>query len=129
MSTLIFPPDHQRVMPYLVMRDAAGFIRFMQEVFDAKEKMNFKSDAQTIAHAELAIGESVIMFSGDTQQLAPCTGGGFIYMSDADEIYHKAIKAGATPILPPKDNPYGRSGGFMDPFGNTWWVKTYRPNP
>jgi PhnB protein len=47
-------------------------------------------------------------------------------MDDADNIYQKAIKAGATVALPVKDNPNGQSGGFKDPFGNTWWVKTYR---
>jgi PhnB protein len=65
MATLKFPNDHQQVMPYLVIADAEGFIEFMQEVFDAKEHMNFKSDDHTVTHAELAIGESIIMLSGD----------------------------------------------------------------
>jgi uncharacterized glyoxalase superfamily protein PhnB len=88
--------------------------------------MRFMIDELTIAHAEIAVGESIIMISGDTELLAPCTGGGFIYVTDADEVYEKALKAGSTSVMPIKDNPYGRSGGFMDPFGNTWWVKTYR---
>jgi PhnB protein len=129
MKNVNFPADHQQIMPYLVIKNADGFIRFMQEVFEAREKMKFKSDEETIAHAEITIGESVIMLSGDTKQLAPCTGGGFIYVPDADQTYERAIKAGAAPVIPVKDNPYGRSGGFMDPFGNTWWVKTYRSNP
>lgn len=128
MNTLNFPAEHQQVMPYLVLQDADRFIRFMQDVFGAKEKMIFKSDERTIAHAEITIGGSIMMLSGDTRQLAPCTGGGFIYVPNADETYEKAIKAGAASVMPVKDNPYGRSGGFMDPFGNTWWVKTYRSN-
>ncbi len=128
METLDFPKDHQRVMPYLVIEDADGFIGFMQEVFGAKEKMNFKADGKIIAHAELTIGESVIMLSGDTTQLTPCTGGGFIYVADADETYKKAIESGATGVMAIKESPFGRSGGFMDPYGNTWWVKAYRPN-
>jgi PhnB protein len=107
----LIPADHQQVMPYLVIKEADDF-----------------SGEQTIAHAEITIGESVIMLSGDTRQLAPCMGGGFIYVPDADETYNKAIKAGATSVILVKGNPYGRSGGFTDPFGNTWWVKTYRTN-
>lgn len=128
MNTLNFPADHQQVMPYLVIKHAADFIRFMQNVFDAKEKMRFMRDEHTIAHAEITIGESVIMMSGATDEFAPCTGGGFIYVANADEIYTKALNAGARAVMPVKDNPYGRSGGIMDPFGNTWWIKTYRPD-
>ncbi|WP_139377332.1 VOC family protein [Daejeonella lutea] len=126
METLDFPKNHQRLMPYLVMKDADRFIRFMQDVFGAKEKMNYKPDGKIIAHAELSIGESVIMFSGDTTQLEPCTIGGFIYVADADETYKKAIDSGAIGVMPIKESPFGRSGGFTDPFGNTWWVKAYR---
>ncbi|HMI02988.1 MAG TPA: hypothetical protein VK541_10930 [Pedobacter sp.] len=71
MKTPNFPNDHQQVMSYLVVKDAEGFIRFMKEVFDAREKMIFKSDDRTIAHAELTIGKSVIMFSSDVVQLSP----------------------------------------------------------
>lgn len=121
-----FPPDHQQMMPYLVMERADDFILFMQRVFDAQVKMNFKSDAQLIEHAELTIGASVLMLSGDTKLLTPATASCFVYMDDADDICQKAINAGATVALAVKDNPNGRSGGFKDPFGNTWWVKTYR---
>jgi PhnB protein len=71
MNALNFPADHQQPMPYLVIKDAADFIRFMQDVFEAKEKMRFMSDEHTIAHAEVTIGESVIMISGAVDQLAP----------------------------------------------------------
>ena len=128
MSIPNFPADHQQVMPYLVIKNADDFIRFMQEVFEAKEKMRFMRDEHTIAHAEITIGESVIMISGAADQLAPCTGGGFIYVNNADETYAKALNAGAKAVMPVKDNPYGRSGGIMDPFGNIWWIKTYRPD-
>lgn len=126
MKTPEFPEDHQRVMPYLVINEAEDFLQFMKDVFDAEEKMKFKSDEKTIAHAELTIGKSVVMVSGDTKLLPPCTAGGFIYVADADATFKRAIEAGAKEVLPVKDNPFGRSGGFEDPFGNTWWVKTYR---
>jgi PhnB protein len=128
MYKLNFPADHQQVMPYLVIDDAPAFITFMQTVFDAKEKMRFMADEKNIAHAEITIGHSVIMIANPIAGLKPQSGGGFIYVGDADAIFAKALANGATTALPMKDNPYGRSGGFTDPFGNTWWVKTYRSN-
>lgn len=126
MSKLIFPTDHQQAMPYLVIKGAADFIKFMEHVFDTKEKMRFMQDEHTIAHAEITIGESVLMIADAAAGLAPCSGGIFVYVTDADAIHAKAVAAGATSVMEIQDNPYGRSGGFMDPFGNTWWVKTYR---
>ncbi|WP_143305681.1 VOC family protein [Chitinophaga vietnamensis] len=123
-----FPEEYQQVMPYLVMRDAKGFIRFMQTVFGATEKMCFMRDEHTVAHAEVAIGRSVIMFSGAVDELQTCTGGCFVFVDDADAVYEKALAAGATSLQPVQNNPRGRSGGFKDPFGNSWWVKTHDPH-
>jgi len=120
-----FPNDHQQVMSYLVVKDAEGFIKFIQKVFDAKEKLIFKSDDQTIAHAEFTIGKSVIMFSSDTVQLSPAAISSFVYVADADAAHKTALDVGATSVMDIKDSPHGRSGGFKDPFGNTWWVKAY----
>jgi PhnB protein len=126
MKATNFPDDHQQVMSYLVIKDAEGFIKFMKEVFDAKEKMIFKSDGRTIAHAELTIGKSVIMFSSDVVQLSPATISAFVYVSDSDKVHKKAMDAGATSVMDIKESPHGKSGGFIDPFGNTWWIKAYR---
>lgn len=91
MDNALFPTGHQQVMPYLVIEDAEGFIRFMQDVFGAREKMRFMTDNHTIAHAEITIGASVIMVTNATRLLQPCTGGGFIYVTDADAVYEKAL--------------------------------------
>jgi uncharacterized glyoxalase superfamily protein PhnB len=128
MQRVIFPNEYQQVMPYLVIKGAADFIKFMQDVFDAKEKMRFMQDKDLIAHAEITIGESVIMITDATDEFKPCTGGCFVFVADADRIYAKAIAAGATSLMTIRDQPYGRSGGIMDPFGNTWWIKTHDPN-
>ena len=125
MKTLNIPSDYQRVMPYLIIKDAAGFMKFMQDVFDAKEKRIHMRDENIIMHAEITVGESVIMFANSTDQFPPRTGGFFIYVPDADEAYHKAIALGATPLMPVSDQPYGRSGGIVDPYGNTWWPTTH----
>jgi PhnB protein len=129
MPELNIPSGYQQVMPYLIVKDALGFMKFMQDVFDAKEKMKQMRDENIIMHAEITIGESVIMFADSTEAFPPRTGGFFIYVPDADEAYNKAIAAGATSIMPVSDQPYGRSGGIIDPYGNTWWPTTHITAP
>lgn len=85
-------------------------------------------DEQVTAHGEIMIGEHVIMFSDAVDELPLCTSGIFIYVHNADATYEKALEEGAVSLMPVTDNPYGRSGGILDPFGNSWWMKTYDPN-
>ena len=122
---LKIPEGYQRVMPYLIIKDAAGFMKFMHNVFGAEEKMKHMRDEHIIMHAEITIGECVIMFADATGDYEPRTGGFFIYVSDADAVYNDAIAKGATAGSPMSDQPYGRSGGVIDPFGNTWWITTH----
>lgn len=124
-----FPSGYQQVMPYLIVKDAAAFMQFMKDVFGAEEKMKMMRSEDVIQHAEITIGESVIMFADSTEQFGPRTGGFFIYVANADEAYNKALAAGATSIMPVSNQPYGRSGGIIDPFGNQWWPTTHTPNP
>ena len=124
MKTPNIPTGYQQVMPYLIIRGAAGFIKFMEDVFDAKEKMRHMRSEDVIMHAEIMVGESVIMLADSTAAFEPRTGGFFIYVPDADETYNKALAAGAASVTPMSDQQYGRSGGVIDPYGNIWWVTT-----
>jgi uncharacterized glyoxalase superfamily protein PhnB len=118
------PDGYNQVMPYLIVPDAARFMDFLAAVFSATEKMRVMRDERFIMHAEARIGESVIMFADATDKFAPRPAGMFVYVEDADRAYNRAIEAGATAITPMADQEYGRSGGFADPFGNTWWPTT-----
>lgn len=122
MKDVIIPDGYNQVMPYLIVADANGFLAFMQAVFGAKVKFREMRDDENIKHGEVFIGESVIMFAQSTEQFQPQTAGMFICVEDADAIFQKALKEGATEIMQPADQPYGRSGGVQDPFGNTWWI-------
>jgi len=124
-QTNLIPPGYQQVMPYLIVADAAGFIAFMHKVFGARETMRHMRDERTIMHAEIVVGECVIMLADATGDHQPGTGGFFIYVPDADAAYAMAITAGASAISPLASQPYGRSGGVLDPFGNTWWITTH----
>lgn len=116
------PANYQTIMPYLIVKGAEKFIDFTKQVFDATETYKAMRDENTIMHAEIMIGESTIMFADATDNYEPRTAGLFIYVDNADDRYQKAVEAGAAIIAPPSDQPYGRSGGVIDPFGNTWWI-------
>jgi PhnB protein len=118
------PDGYQQVMPYLIVKDAASFLDFTKNVFGAKEKMKVMRDEHTVMHAEIKIGDSVIMFADATSQFGPRPAGLFVYVEDADEAYNRAIAQGATSVMPMTDQEYGRSGGVADPFGNIWWPTT-----
>lgn len=124
MKTLTIPEGYQQVMPYLIVKGAGDFMKFMQDVFGATERMTHMRDEHIIAHAEINVGECIIMFADSTDAYGSRNGGFFIYVADADETYHKAIAAGARAISHMADLPYGRSGGITDAWGNTWWVTT-----
>ena len=124
MEQVKFPTHYQQVMPYLIVQDAAAFIRFLADVFDGRELMRHMRDEHTVMHAEVCIGKSVIMFAEATDAFPVCNAGLFVYVANADEVYAKALKANAVAVTPMGDQPYGRSGGVKDPFGNTWWITT-----
>jgi PhnB protein len=121
-KNLKIPGNYQTVMPYLIVKDAAKFISFMQTVFDAVETYKAMRDEHTIMHAEIMIGGSTIMFADSTEKFAVRNAGLFIYVDDADETFKKAIDSGATVVTEMTDQSYGRSGGVKDPFGNIWWI-------
>lgn len=116
------PDNYQTVMPYLIVKDAAQFITFMQKVFDARETYKSMRDEHTIMHAEIMIGGSTIMLADSTEKFSERPAGLFIYVDDADETFKKSIDSGATIVSEVADQSYGRSGGMQDPFGNTWWI-------
>ena len=124
MKNLKIPEGYQQIMPYLVVENAAEFFEFTKNVFDAVERYKAMRTETLIMHAEISIGNSVIMFADATEQHPKQTAGLFIYVDDCDKIYQKALANGAVTIMEPADQSYGRSAGVRDPFGNTWWLTT-----
>ena len=122
MENVSIPEGYQRIMPYLIVEDAAAFIDFAKKVFGAEEKLKMMRDEETIMHAEVIIGESVIMIADATETYHPRPAGLFIYVDDCDEVYQKALQNGAETVTEPADQQYGRSAGVLDAFGNTWWI-------
>lgn len=123
MEKLNIPEGYQAVMPYLILPGADKFLDFTIEVFGATEKIkSMYEDGKTIMHAEVIISGSTIMFAESSEKFPPQPAGMFVYVSNTDASYQKALNAGATSVMPPSDQPYGRTCGVTDPCGNTWWI-------
>ncbi len=116
------PANYQTVMPYLIVKNAADFITFTQQVFGATETYKAMRDEHIIMHGEVMIGGSTIMFADATDTYNTRPAGLFVYVENADDTYKKAIEAGATIVTELSNQSYGRTGGVTDPFGNTWWI-------
>jgi len=128
MKTVNVPANNNQVMPYLILNNADGFLKFMQDVFEAGLTYETKRDDGKIMHAQIMLGQSAIMFAEATDEWKPQPAGMFIYVDDADARYAKAVEAGATSIMGLTDQPYGRTCGVTDAFGNTWWITSVISN-
>jgi PhnB protein len=116
------PNGYQTVMPYLIIQRADKFLEFCKKIFSATEKMKHLNENDQIMHAEIQIGGSTIMFSEASPEFPVQTAGLYVHVADADETYSQSLNEGAKSIMAPRDQEYGRSGGIVDPCGNTWWI-------
>ena len=133
MGVKAIPEGYHSVTPYLIIDGAAEAIRWYSEALGATEVMRMPM-GDKIGHAEIRIGDSVIMLSDewpDYGKLSPkkrggATAGFMIYVEDADSAFDRAVAAGATVDQPVQDQFYGdRSGSFTDPFGHSWTIATH----
>jgi PhnB protein len=125
------PEGYHNIQPYLMFVNCHEAIAFFSQVFGAKEKLCMKDPKGRIAHAEIQIGDSVIMMADEHPEIeafaAAHYGGSpvslMLYVDDCDTTYARAIEAGAKSLREPTDQPYGdRMAGILDPFGYKWWV-------
>lgn len=120
------PDQYHSVTPYLVVEGAARLIEFAKAAFGAREIERLAAPEGRIGHAELRIGDSVIMLADAHGGRDPMPCMLHVYVDDADATYQRALGAGATSVQAPADQFYGdRSGGVRDPCGNLWWIATH----
>lgn len=120
------PDGYHTITPYIVVEDAAGLIEFMKGAFGGKERMRMAGEDGSIMHAEVEIGDSVVMVGSASGELTPKTAMLHLYVSDVDASYERAIKAGVESKREPADQEYGdRSAGVSDGWGNEWWLATH----
>lgn len=134
MSVKPVPDNHPRVTPYLCCDGAAAALDFYRTVLGAEERMRMAGPDGKIGHAELLIGDSVIMLADEYPEMefrSPKAVGGtpvnlYVYVEDVDAVFAKALAQGAKELDPVKDQFYGdRSGAFEDPFGHRWNVASH----
>jgi PhnB protein len=126
MAVKPIPEGYGTLTPYLVVKGAGGLIEFLKEAFDAVELFRMARPDGTIGHAEVKIGDSRLMIGEGSEQWPPRPGMFYLYTTDADAAYRRALAAGATSVREPADQFYGDcSGGVQDAFGNQWWVATH----
>jgi PhnB protein len=128
------PDDYPRVSPYLFVDGASSAIDFYRSVLGARERMRMPGPDGTVFHAELELGDSIIMLGDENPDMdvrGPRSIGGtpmmlHVYVEDVDSVFERAIGAGAKALRPVEDQFYGdRSGRFEDPFGHRWYVATH----
>jgi PhnB protein len=129
------PQGYHSVTPYLTVNDATKALDFYKRAFGAHEIMRMDAPNRKIGHAEIKIGDSIIMIADEmpgSGNKAPQTLGGssaglFLYVEDADAVFQKAVQAGSQVVAPLADMFWGdRFGTVKDPFGHSWSVATHK---
>ena len=128
------PEGHPAISPYLIVDDAPRALEFYKKAFGAKELMRHAGPDGRIGHAEIKIGDSIVMLADEHLEVnarSPKTVGGtpvilHLYVKDVDAVARQAVAAGAKVVRPVQDQFYGdRSGTLEDPFGHQWHVSTH----
>jgi len=134
MAAKPIPDGYQSVIPYLIVSGAGKALDYYQKAFGAKERMRLPMPDGRIGHAEIEIGDCVVMLADEFPQMgakSPQTIGGTpvgicIYVADVDTIFKQAIAAGGKEEKPLQNQFYGdRSGTLIDPFGHKWTIATH----
>jgi uncharacterized glyoxalase superfamily protein PhnB len=115
------------VTPYLVVDGVEDLISFSQRVFGAvlRGDVRYRDDG-SVQHAEISIGDSVIMMGEATDDFEPMPSTLYVYVPDCDVTFLTAIENGASSVLPVQNYPHGdRYGGVQDQSGNLWWIVTH----
>ena len=121
------PEGFRSVTPYLPVQDVPMLLDFLKHAFDATEIMRLPRPDGVIMHAEVRIGDSIVMLGEATDECQPMPGSIYLYVHDTDATYQRALQAGATSTMEPSDQFWGdRHAGVIDPVGNRWWIATHQ---
>jgi PhnB protein len=135
MAVKAIPEGYYSLTPYLVIKGAAKAIEFYKKAFGAEETVRMPGPDGGVMHAELKIGNSVLMLADENPErgfFSPSTRGGstssvMLYTEDVDATFKQAVAAGAKADMPPADMFWGdRMGNLTDPFGHSWAIATHK---
>ncbi len=129
------PEGYHSITPALIVKDGNAAIEFYKNGFGAEERNRMKSPDGRIGHAELKIGDSIVMLTDEFPEmkcLSPKSIGGspvsmYVYVEDVDAVFSRAVSAGAKVLDPVNDQFWGdRHGRIEDPFGHLWSIATHK---
>ncbi len=126
MSVKPVPDGYHTITPYLIVEEADKLIEFIQEVFNGQVLFKMQDDAGRINHAEIKIGDSIMMLAETSEEWKPTKTLLHLYVEDIDATYQKALDTGAISVKEPKNEFYGdRIAWVKDSFGNFWGIATH----
>jgi PhnB protein len=126
MATNPIRDGFRTITPYLFAAGTPRLIEFIQAAFDGE--VTFRKDRPDGAatHAELRVGNSMLMVGEASEQFGPMPSSVYLYVTDCDAVYHRALGVGGVSVFPIMTLPSGeRYGGIKDPCGNIWWIATH----
>lgn len=120
------PSGYQTVIPYINCADATGLITFLEKVLGGKLAERILQPDGKIMHAEVRLGNCVVMLSDACQEMKPEPSRLYLYLDEVDSVYLKALENGCSSIMEPGDMFWGdRMGCIRDTWGNTWFIAKY----
>jgi PhnB protein len=123
------PEGYTTVTPWIIGHDTAGLLGFLKQAFDAEELGRVVGEDGKIGHAEVRIGDAVVMAFDSPDDWADTPAYLRLYMPDSEETQRRAVEAGATEVTRQTVLFFGdRVGRVRDPFGNLWWIQTRLEN-
>jgi PhnB protein len=126
MAVKPIPENYPRVSPYLIVKNVADTMDFIQYVLEGKVREKMTTPDGSINHAEMNIGDSVIMMGKASEDYPPLNAMLYIYVEDTDKAYNRAIEKGATSVMEPANQFYGdRNAGVKDKDGISWWIASH----
>jgi PhnB protein len=126
MAVKPIPDGYHSVTPYLTVQGVDTLLDFVKQAFAADETERVPNADGSVGHAEVRIGDSIVMMGEASGQWPAMPGSIYLYVEDCDATYHRAMEAGASSLREPRDEFYGdRMAGVRDPVGNVWWIATH----
>src|SRR2546428_14114406 len=121
------PERYPPVTPFLVVEGVPKLLEFLQKAFNSTELERVPRPDGTISHAEVRIGDSVVMMGEANAQSKPMPTMLYVYVEDVDAVYKRALQAGAKPVKEFNDDFYGEQAGRVaDTAGKQWWIATHK---
>lgn len=118
------PEHYSPVMPYFVVPNGNDFKDFIIAVFDAKEILTVPNEDGSVMHGEYSINGGTIMFGQASADWKSAPTGVFVVTDDVTGLYARGLENKATGNQEPNNYGYGQAAGFIDPWGNQWWLNS-----